>query len=220
MSGRTNRLSKGVRAGFGPIHALIMFLGFWAIDSHAQIELPFYSKAEFAHAVAVKAAIEPALLASDGVQGVGIGETNGTLAIAVFVDTTNRIAQLPNDIDGFPVTVQAVGSFHVVPCGGNNSQNTYPLPIPLGISAGNALIFDGGCCASGTIGFKVRDNATGFIGWISNDHVVGHGTDGCPSTAPVGTKQYQPGPIDVLPIGSCGAGQLIGTLNRDRKSVV
>jgi len=39
-----------------------------------------------------------------------------------------------------------------------------------------------------------------------------HGTDGCPSTAPIGTVQFQPGPIDTTP--ACSTGQNIGILRR------
>ncbi|HXI82566.1 MAG TPA: hypothetical protein VNL17_00590 [Verrucomicrobiae bacterium] len=179
--------------------------------SFAQSQVPFYSKTELARAVAVQQANQSAILAGQGVFGVGVGETNGTLAITVLVDSTNRAAQLPTTLDEFPVTVQAVGTVHALPCTGLNPQSAYPLPIPLGVSAGNILLFDSGaCCASGTIGFKVRDNSSGRVGWISNNHVVGHGTDGCPSTAPIGTVQYQPGAVD----NNCGAAQNIGVLNR------
>ncbi|MGD0262106.1 MAG: hypothetical protein ABSD29_20260, partial [Verrucomicrobiota bacterium] len=65
-------------------------------------------------------------------------------------------------------------------------------------------------CASGTIGFKVCDNTSGASGWISNNHVAGHGTDGCPNSAPIGTPEYQPGSVDT----SCEAAQNVGTLNR------
>jgi hypothetical protein len=58
----------------------------------------------------------------------------------------------------------------------------------------------------------VRDNVTGVIGWIGNNHVVGNGTDSCPGSAPLGTPEYQPGPIDTTPV--CSAGKLIGTLSR------
>src|SRR5882724_10187211 len=181
------------------------------IGSFAQSQVPFYSKAELARAVAVQTANQSTLLAGDGVFGVGVGETNGTLAIAVLVDSTNRATQLPSNLEEFPVSVRAVGAVHALPCTGLNPQSTYPLPIPLGVSAGNVLRFDSGvCCASGTIGFKVRDNSSGRIGWISNNHVVGHGTDGCPSTAPLGTVQYQPGAVD----SGCAAAQNIGVLNR------
>ncbi|HUI05395.1 MAG TPA: hypothetical protein VL486_00155 [Verrucomicrobiae bacterium] len=163
--------------------------------------------------MAVQNANQPALLASDGVLGVGVGATNGSLAITVLVDNTNRAAQLPSSLGNLPVSVVAVGTIRALACGGSNPQSAYSLPVPLGVSGGNALLFGSpASCASGTIGFKVRDNASGVVGWISNNHVVGHGTDGCPNSAPVGTPQYQPGPVDTTP--ACSAGQLIGTLNR------
>ncbi len=198
---------------FSAVSLFLAFLGICEVDSYAQSQVPFYSKAQLSHAVAVQTANQSAILTGDGVFGVGVGATNGTLAIAVLVDNTNRAAQLPPSLDDLPVDVRVVGAIHVVPCAGSNPQIAYPLPVPLGVSGGNAISFAGGqCCASGTIGFKVRDNATGAIGWISNDHVVGHGSDGCPSTAPIGTTEYQPGPIDTTP--ACSIGQNIGTLSR------
>jgi hypothetical protein len=199
------------KVGAVVILALVVLSGFWVMDSQAQSERPSYTSADLARAVAIKAAVEPAILAGDGVRGVGIGETNGTLAIAIFVDSTNRAAELPSNVDGYPVSVRAVGPIQAFDCGGNNPQATYPLPVPLGVSGGNAIPVGGGC-ASGTIGFKVRDNATGFIGWIGNSHVVANGTDFCPGSAPVGTREYQPGPIDTTP--TCSPGQLVGTLER------
>jgi hypothetical protein len=194
------------------IYAVVVaVLSICGIDSYAQLEVPFYTKTQLGHAVAVQVANQQGLLASDGVFGVGVGATNGALAITVLVDSTNRAAQFPAMLDDVPVAIQVVGAIHAVPCTGLNPQLAYPLPVPLGVSTGNVLLF-GGECATGTIGFKVRDNVTGAIGWISNNHVVGHGTDGCPSTAPMGTLQFQPGPGDATP--TCTAGQDIGTLSR------
>jgi hypothetical protein len=208
--GRRPTLLKGVWARFSAICAFAVVLGAWEADSYAQsAEVPFYNKAQLAAAIAVQAANQESLLASDGVRGVGIGAKDGSLAIVVLVDSTNRQAQLPATLNNLPVSVQVVGPFHAGLCGGSNPQISYPLPVPLGVSGGNVIMF-GTCCASGTVGLKDRDNATGTIGWISNNHVVGHGADGCPSTAPVGTTQYQPGSIDV----SCNPSQDIGTLAR------
>ena len=200
-------------AVFLVISMLTAFLSVCKVDTYAQSERPFYTATDLAHAVAVQAANQSAILAGDGVFGVGVGETNGTLAITIFVDSTNRITQLPASLDDLPVSVRVTGPIHAHACGGSNPQIAYPLPVPLGVSGGNILQAGSpGSCASGTIGFKVRDNATGAIGWISNSHVVGHGTDGCPGTAPVGTPQFQPGPVDTTP--ACSAGQNIGTLSR------
>ena len=202
-----------IRAWFSAVGAFTAFLGVCGINSYAQSEVPFYNRAQLAKAIAVQAANQQALLSSDGVRGVGVGQQGQGLAIVILVDNTNRQSQLPATLNNLPVTVQAVGIFQALACGGSNPQTSYTLPVPLGVSGGNALLFGSPVsCASGTIGFKVRDNATGFIGWISNNHVVGHGSDGCPSTAPVGTPQYQPGPIDASP--ACSSAQLIGTLNR------
>ena len=209
---RLNRIAS-FRACFSAILLLIAFLGVCETETYAQSERPSYTGAQLAHAVAVQSAHQSTILASDGVFGVGLGETNGSLAITVLVDDASRTNELPASLGDLPVSVSVVGSIHAFVCGGSNPQSTYPLPVPLGVSGGNVLQ-DGspGSCASGTIGFKVRDNVTRAIGWISNDHVVGHGTDGCPSTAPVGTLQYQPGPIDASPV--CSAGQDVGVLSR------
>jgi hypothetical protein len=188
-------------------------LGICGMDSDAQVQVPFYTKTQLGHAIAIQAANQPGLLASAGVFGVGVGETNGSLAITVLVDSTNRAAELPSFLDDVPVSVRVSGAIHAFTCGGSNPQLAYPLPVPLGVSGGNILVAGSpGSCASGTIGFKVRDNSSGQIGWISNSHVVSHGTDGCPGTAPVGTPQFQPGPVDATPV--CTAGQSVGILQR------
>ncbi len=192
-----------------------MFTAFWSagkVDTYAQSQVPFYSKTQLSHAVAVQTANQGALLASAGVFGVGVGETNGTLAITILVDSTNRAAQLPPILDDLPVSLRVVGSIHALNCAGLNPQVAYPLPVPLGVSGGNAIPLTGGGCASGTIGFKVRDNLTGAVGWIGNNHVVGNGANLCPGSAPLGTPQYQPGPVDTTP--ACSIGQLVGTLSR------
>ena len=202
---------KGVPACVLAICALTAFLSVCEIGSDAQSQTPFHTEAEVAKAMAVQATFQAPILATEGVQGIGIGETNGSLAILVLVDDTNHAAQLPATLNNLPVNVRVVGTIHAAPCSGSNPQATYPLPVPLGVSGGNVILF-GGCCASGTIGFKVRDNNTGRTGWISNNHVVGHGSDGCPGSAPIGTPQYQPGPIDTAT--ACSSAQNIGTLNR------
>jgi hypothetical protein len=199
------------RAVVFAISTLTAFWGVGHMDIYAQSERPFYTGTELAHAVAVQTANQSALLSGDGVFGVGVGETNGSLAITVFVDSASRTNELPPSLDDLPVTVRVTGAIHAFACGGSNPQVAYPLPVPLGVSGGNILEAGSpGSCASGTVGFKVRDNATGAIGWISNSHVVGHGADGCPGSAPVGTIQYQPGAVD----NNCAAAQNIGVLSR------
>jgi len=200
------------RLVFSALSMLTAFLSVCEVDTYAQSGVPFYTKAQLGHAVAVQTANQGALLASDGVFGVGVGETNGSLAIAVFVDSTNRAAQLPPVLDDLPVSLRVLGPIHALACSGLNPRAAYPLPVPLGVSGGNAIPLTGGGCASGTIGFKVRDNLSGAIGWIGNNHVVGNGANLCPGTAPLGTPQYQPGPIDTTP--ACSIGQLVGTLSR------
>lgn len=197
-------LCKSVRACFSAIYVFTALLGVCGISSRAQ--------AQTSDPRQVQAKYEPALLATEGVRGVGIGDQSGRSTIIILVDDPSREAQLPTNLDSFAVSVRVVGTIRAVACGGSNPQATYPLPVPLGVSGGNALSIGGSNCISGTIGFKVRDNTTGFIGWISNNHVVGHGTNGCPDAAPVGTPQYQPGPIDASPV--CSAEQFIGTLSR------
>jgi hypothetical protein len=199
---RKRPLRQSVQACFLAIYAFTGLLGVCGINSSAQAQTAGQLRA-------IQAKYQSAILTNDGVQGIGIGVTNGNSAFVILVDGTNRVAQLPATLDNVPVSFQVVGAIHALPCAGSNPQITYPPPVPLGTSGGNALHF-GSCCASGTIGFKVRDNASGLMGWISNNHVVGHGTDGCPGTAPIGTKQYQPGPIDT----SCNPAQDIGSLNR------
>ncbi len=209
------RMRSSVRVCVSALCALTALLGVRQTNSCAQSlqPQPFPGNPDLGRAIAVQGANEPALFATEGVKGVGIGVSGGSLSLLVLVDTTNNAAQLPSSLDGLPVSVQVVGAIHAGLCGASNPQIAYPLPVPLGVSGGNAILVPetaGECCLSGTIGFKVRDNSSGTIGWISNNHVVGHGTDGCPSTAPIGTAEYQPGSVDV----NCNPGQNIGTLAR------
>jgi hypothetical protein len=208
-------MRSSIRACVSALCALTAFLGVRDTNSFAQSLQPFPYNPGLGNAIAIQAANQPTLLATEGVKGVGIGVSGGSLGLLVLVDTTNTAAVMPSSLDGLPVTVRVVGAIHPLSCGGENPQETYPLPVPLGVSGGNVLPFLGvaGSCASGTIGFKVRDNtAPGVVGWISNSHVVAGGTNGCAGGAPLGTPEYQPGPIDTTP--TCSAGQLVGTLNR------
>ena len=192
---------------------LTVLLGACEVNSLAQPQGPFYAQSEFVNAVAIQATHEKALMATAGVQGVGIGETNGRLAVLILVDNESRKAQLPATLDNMAVSVRVVGLIRAHQCGSSDPKAFYSLPVPLGVSGGNALLFTSGgstYCGSGTIGFKVCDNSSGIPGWISNNHVVSSGTDGCPNTAPIGTIQYQPGSID----NGCAAAQNIGTLSR------
>src|SRR6266404_6803331 len=110
------------------IGAVVASLG---VGSLAQSQVPFYSRTELARAVAVQQANQSSLLAGDGVFGVGVGETNGALAITVLVDDASRTNQLPSSLDNVPVTVRVTGAIHAFACGGSNPQVSYPLPVPL-----------------------------------------------------------------------------------------
>jgi hypothetical protein len=209
------RMRSSIRACVSALCALTVLLGVNETNSFAQSLQPFPYNASLGNAIAIQNANQPALLATEGVRGVGVTTSGGSLGLLVLVDTTNTAAVIPASLDGLPVTVRAVGAIHLLGCAGENPQVAYPLPIPLGVSGGNVLPFLGvaGDCASGTIGFKVRDNtAPGVVGWISNSHVVAGGTNGCAGGAPLGIPEYQPGPVDTTP--ACSAGQLVGTLNR------
>ena len=131
------------------------------MESFGQAKAPFYSQAEFDKAVAVHARHQKAIMETPGVHGVGIGEKNGNLAIVILVDDASRKAQLAATIESMPTDVRVVGRIHAHQCGSSNPRSYYPLPVPLGVSGGNALPFSGCSCASGTIGFKVDDVVVG-----------------------------------------------------------
>ncbi|WP_405673299.1 hypothetical protein OG848_27965 [Streptomyces canus] len=58
----------------------------------------------------VKALHERALLAIDGVQGVGVGEHEGRPAITVFVVNRQLVgAKIPHELDRIPVYVEESG---------------------------------------------------------------------------------------------------------------
>jgi hypothetical protein len=202
-------MRNSIRVCVSVLCVLTVFLGVHETNSFAQSLQPFPYNPDLGRAIAIQAANQPALFATEGVKGVGITISGGSLGLLVLVDTTNTAALLPSSLDGLPLTVRAVGAINPVTCGADNPQIAYPLPVPLGVSTGNGIIADG-FCTTGTIGFKVRDNISGTIGYVGNSHVVASGIDGCPGTAPIGTAEYQPGPVDT----GCVPDQHIGTLNR------
>jgi hypothetical protein len=67
----------------------------------------------YEHVQRVKARHEAELLAIEGVQGVGIGQQNGDLAITVLVDHDgNRFrGTLPSELESVPVLVEESGVF-------------------------------------------------------------------------------------------------------------
>ncbi len=195
---------------------LLGVMGIFLANASAQSlqPQPFPNSQQLGLAIAVQAANQPALLATEGVRGVGVGMVNDSLGIVVLVDSTNTAATLPTTLDGFPVSAVTVGTIRALDCGSGNPQAAFPLPVPLGVSGGNGITvtIQGGVeCVGGTIGFKVRDNTNpGVVGWISNAHVVANQTNLCPDATLIGTPEYQPGLIDT----DCIPDQNVGFLKR------
>lgn len=112
------------------------------------------------------------LMRQDGVEGVGVALTaRGEPAVAIFT-THGAVGGLPRSLDGVPVELMITGKIiaglpQAKPGtgGGNNPQNEFPFPVPIGVSIGNALE-----CAAGTLGARVTRGGATYV--LSNNHVL------------------------------------------------
>lgn len=78
--------------------------------------------------------------------------------------------KIPREIDGYPVRTvltEQSKSFVLLNPPDFDQRAFWPRPVPIGVSAINST----GPCASGTLGCRVIDRATGRIAALSNNHV-------------------------------------------------
>jgi hypothetical protein len=139
------------------------------------------------------------------VVGVGAGlDADGEPVVRVFSDHPGA-ASVPERLDGVPVRVRLSGRIHALrgaTCDASGdgicqSDERWPLPVPLGVSLGHPSI------TAGTIGARVTNGAQVFA--LSNNHVLAN-----TNQAALGDAALQPGPYDG---GSLAAGDAIGTLH-------
>ena len=134
------------------------------------------------------------LMATVGVEGVGIGFSHGHPVIKVFT-TGVGIHGIPESLDGLPVEVKVTGRIVALqdPVG---PTTRFDRPVPIGVSTGHPNI------TAGTIGCRVVDSY-GNVYALSNNHVYADEND-----AAINDNVLQPGVYD----GGTDPADAIGTL--------
>lgn len=172
-----------------------------------------------------------------GVVGTAVSlAEDGTPLVKIYTEKMG-IGGLPKQLDGVPVVIEVTGRIHALaapPCKGPNAgdpgcpgsgggdgidpKTKFPLPVPIGVSAGNmASIQPSGLfvtCTTGTLGARVKDDS-GNVYALSNNHIFALSNDGgVDDTAMIGDAIVQPGPADADPVCSQSATSYnsIGTL--------
>jgi len=160
-----------------------------------------------------------------GVVGTAVSlAEDGTPLVKIYTEKLG-IGGLPKQLDGVPVVIEVTGRIHALaapPCKGPNAgdpgcpgsgggdgidpKTKFPLPVPIGVSAGNmASIQPSGLfvtCTTGTLGARVK-NDSGQVFALSNNHIFALSNDGgVDDTAMIGDAIVQPGPADADPVCS------------------
>lgn len=156
-----------------------------------------------AQAIAAKERHANALLAIQGVAGVGVGLNGNARASVIVFTEAPGLRGLPASLDGVAVVPQFSGRFVALPKkappsgGGLTPRDLWPRPVPIGVSTGHPAI------TAGTIGARVKD-ASGNVYALSNNHVYAD-----ENRAVAGDTVIQPGTYD----GGVAATDGIGTLS-------
>ena len=149
------------------------------------------------------------LMAEPGVVGTAVGSGQGAQPVVLVLLEAGGVPGIPENLEGVPVRLLVTGKIYALPKpsgkpggGGGGSlspTSTWPRPVPIGVSTGNA-----GECSAGTISCRVKD-ASGAVYALSNNHVYA-----LENNAPIGSNVLQPGLYDT----SCvyDASDVIGTL--------
>lgn len=155
----------------------------------------------------LQAFIQEEMLKKSHVVGVAAGykESHGVLtdepSLVVLVDEKRPLSEIddadrvPKDVEGVKTDVYVVGKLRA----NNTPRNRYRPTIPLGVSVGHYAT------TAGTIGALVRDNVTGELYILSNNHVLANG-----NFAQRGDAILQPAPLD----GGMNPADMIATLER------
>lgn len=151
--------------------------------------------------------IQEEMLKKSHVVGVAAGykETEGVLtdepSLVILVDEKRPLGEIddadrvPKTIEGVKTDVYVVGKLRA----NNTPRNRYRPTIPLGVSVGHYAT------TAGTIGALVRDNVTGELYILSNNHVLANA-----NFAQKGDAILQPAPLD----GGSNPADMIATLER------
>ncbi len=182
------------------------------------------SARDLGSAIAAKERLASWLLGFPNVVGIGVSLTaDGQPAFKVFTKEAG-VGGIPDRLDGFPVEVEVTGEIFALkdsPAGkggggggltslcttnpphGLKTTSVWPLPLPIGISTGNAAQ-----CLAGTIGARVTDGTKVYA--LSNNHIYAEQSTTANTTPPLGVDAVQPGLFDT----SCtlSTNNIIGSL--------
>jgi hypothetical protein len=151
--------------------------------------------------------IQDEMLKKSHVVGVAAGykESEGIVtdqpSLVVLVDEKRPMGEIeskdrvPKDVDGVKTDVMVVGNLRA----NNSPKDRYRPIIPLGVSIGHYE------STAGTLGALVRDNTTGELLILSNNHVFANCNYG-----KKGDPILQPAPLD----GGMNPGDMVATLER------
>jgi hypothetical protein len=177
-------------------------------------------------AIAAQARHEKDIMSRAGVEGIGVGLTDDGKAAAVVIMTANgAVGGFPKTLDGVAVKLMPTGPFSAIlprkvrpqpgnghgggPGGGGGGgvdpTASFPRPVPIGVSIGNAD--DPVYCSAGTLGARVKKNGNYYI--LSNNHVLARENE-----ADIGERIMQPGNYDTDPICDVPANSIIGNLSQ------
>ena len=161
-------------------------------------------------ALAIQERHTPRLLANRKLVGTAVSfNSAGRLGILVLARDIVEAREVPESLEGLPVHIRITGEIFALTCppikgDPTNPTATFPPPVPIGVSTGNATAAD---CATGTIAARVIDS-TKKVYALSNNHVYA-----LENSAKIPTDVLQPGLYDAGCKGTGSAGNVIGTLS-------
>lgn len=147
-------------------------------------------------AMAVQERHNPDLLGLPGVAGTAVAfGADGRPVVKVFLAAPG-VAAIPASFDGYPVITEVTGPFRSLEAESTDPRQSFPRPVPIGVSAGQVDV------TAGTIGARVRSGGDVFA--LSNNHVFAN-----KNAANRGDPIVQPGRID----GGAAPADAIGNLH-------
>ena len=172
-------------------------------------------------AIAAQEKHTDALLSIKGVVGTAVGAGSDNRAVVLVFTATPGVAGIPSELDGIKVAPRFSGEFtarhhckgkhaedpHCTqpppteeppPDGGNlTPRDTWPRPVPIGVSSGTQRFITVGpdtFCTTGTLGARVTDGTNGYA--LSNAHVYALAGANSVGAVQIGDKIHQAGPAD------------------------
>lgn len=171
-------------------------------DPSAKTGLQVFAPSDFAAAMALQERHNQDLLALPGVAGTAVAlGLDGRPVVKVYL-TTAGVAGLPASLDGHALATEVTGAFYALgeaPSANEDApdpRQSFPRPVPIGVSTGQVDV------TAGTIGARVVSGTRVFA--LSNNHVYANKND-----ATLGDRILQPGRVD----GGADPADAIGTLH-------